>query len=307
MARKSKARSARSRKKKVSRKSRGPKAAFLTQGIGIFSSIPFSQKWRDKFNEGLGVPLPTMVVKDGLGYDQTALETALNELNQSEEIGLIVTMGGVVTLRQALEDPGGATQYFISLFGGRKRVPSPNSEYFLGGVSLESYRHNPARVRRIRNKVAISDKKEICLLSNKNSSMANTEKRAWGGRIAKADIDPATADPLAEYKTAFQAIASFTNPPVKAVVVSADPFYLETGPDLIRAANTWVQGGDRVVCYPLQDYKTLSPAPMQGKRLFFGPNLAEAYKKLGQKARAILDSNIQPVGSLEDATQGDTD
>jgi hypothetical protein len=291
-------------KSKTKKKSTKSKTPFLVQGIGVLSSIPFTGTLRTAFNTGLGKPLPTIVVKDGLGYDQAKLEAALNELNQADEVGLIVTVGGLVTFKQALKDPGGATKYFISLVGGRVGVPGPGNGYFLGGISLESYSRNPLRIREIKRKFSITDNDEFCLLSNPNSTMTPNETNAWiNRRVVAARIDATTSNPASVYQTKFAEISALQNPKVRAVQISADPHFFATGAALVHAANQWIAQAprERIVCYPLQDYSAHRPSG--GRHLLHGPNLGKTYKELGRKARKILNSTTLPSGSTEDATE----
>jgi hypothetical protein len=303
MVKKSKSKSTKKSKSKSKRK-KGSKKPLFVQGIGVLSSIPFvGTPFESAFKSGVGTPLPTMDVKDNLGYDPRRLGVALNDLNQDANIGLIVTIGGSITLSQALKNPGGATQFFISLIGGRVGTPSPTSGYFLGGVSLESYRRNPLRIGDVKSKFSITSDDEFCLLSNPNSAMAPIETGAWiNNRIVPANVDEATADPFAVFKSAFTSISALSTPKIKAVVTSADPFFLVYANHLVQAANDWITGAprDRVVCYPLKDYGAHSPS---GRHMFHGPDLKKAYKALGKKAREILSATTSPIGSIEDAPE----
>jgi hypothetical protein len=239
-------------------------------------------------------------VKDDLGYDPTRLKNGLDALNKNAGIGLIVTIGGLVTLYQAVN---GATNYFISIFGGRNGVPSAGTGYFLGGVCLQSYNRNPLRIAKVKSKFNITSDDELCLLSNPNSSMANIEKNGWvSNRYVSAAIDPGTADPLDAFRQAFTDVVAITNPKIKAVIVSADPYFFSKGSALVQAAKEWIDNAPaetRVVCYPLQDYSAYGPK----KHLLHGPDLKKAYKDLGKKARKILTSTGSPTGTIEDAIE----
>jgi hypothetical protein len=303
MAGKSKSKATKKSKTNSKRKTE-PKKPLFAQGLGVLSSIPFtSSPFETAFKSGFGTPLPKMDVKDNLGYDPRRLGDALNVLNQDANVGLIVTVGGSITLNQALKNPGGATQFFISLIGGRVGTPSPSSGYFLGGVSLESYRRNPLRIDDVKSKFSITLDDELCLLSNPNSAMTPTETGAWiNHRIVQANVDEATASPFTIFKSAFAAISALSAPKIKAVIISADPFFFVYADKLVKAANEWIVGAprDRVVCYPLKDYSAHSPS---GRHMLHGPDLKKAYKALGKKARQILSATTSPIGSIEDAPQ----
>jgi hypothetical protein len=130
---------------------------FLVQGVGIFSSIPFSGTLIETaFKSGLstgGATIPIVMVKDELGYDPTNLKNGLGELNGNAAIGLIVAIGGLVTLNQAADLNEGATNYFISIMGGLNGVPGPTSGYFRGGICLQSYNRNPRRIAKVKTQI----------------------------------------------------------------------------------------------------------------------------------------------------------
>jgi hypothetical protein len=75
---------------------------------------------------------------------------------------------------------------------------------------------------------------------------------------------------------------------VKAIVMSADPFFQDTMDELIDAAN----GTGRYICYPLQAYENTGGThlPTHGKATLFGPSLVGAYKLLGQLASIVLNT-----------------
>jgi hypothetical protein len=284
-------------------------ATSVTQGIGVLSSISFSgTKLADAFEKGLGGSGTYFNVQDNRGYDPQSLNTAVQVLNNDLKVGLIVTVGGLVTAQAAARNTG-ATLPFISLIGGTPGVfPSPGQGYFRGGVSLETFAHNPHRVAHLRS-LGIPESK-VCLLSNPNSHMAAAETAAWVSKgrgpviTAGASAGLGTFNSAATYRPAFAAIAAEN---MMAVVVSADPFFKETMDELIDAANDWIAGGkDRRVCYPLHDYANASgkckPAP--GHTLH-GPILEEAYESLGQMAARCLAGQPTTLQALQISTAHD--
>lgn len=288
---------------KTNAKKKKPKPRFLVQGVGIFSSIPYAgTAIETEFNAGLG-NISTVLIKDELGYDPAKLKNAMLELNKRADVGLIVTIGGLVTLNQAIQNPDGATNYFISLIGGRIGVPSATTGYFLGGICLQSYNRNPLRVAEVKRRFSIALNQELCLLANPKSNMAGVEKTSWiNDRIVKAEVDPGTANPAAVFQQAFADVAAIQGPRIKAVIVSADPYFFTMGAALVQEANRWIgqapAGETRVVCYPLQEYQ--AHGPIGNKRVLHGPKLKKAYKDLGKKARKILVSPTSPTGTLDD-------
>jgi hypothetical protein len=258
----------------------------------VLSSISFSgTKLADAFRKGLARPELYITIEDSCGYDPKSLHKGVHALNNDVHVGLIVTAGGLVVAQEAAK-PTGATLPFISLIGGTPGAfPSVGQGYFRGGVSLETFAHNPHRVAHLKGLGIPEDK--VCLLSNPNSFMSPAEMAAWvaagRGPVIGAGASPGTGpkNSVATYAPAFAAIEAAH---MQAVVVSADPFFKDTMDDLIDAANRWVGGGKgRRIVYPLHDYE--NPAgkcrPSAGHTLH-GPDLTEAYELLGRTAAAFL-------------------
>jgi len=261
-----------------------------TQGIGVLSSIPFAgTKLAAAFDKGFGRAGIYANIKDNCGYDAASLQAAVQALNNDIKIGLIVTVGGLIAAQEAARSTG-ATLPFISLIGG---TPGnfKGGGYFRGGVSLESFAHNPHRIAHLKS-LKIPEEK-ICLLSNPNSFMSPLERTAWqaaprGGVFdAGGTAGAGSPNSTATYKAAFGKISAAG---MMAVVVSADPFFQATMDDLINEANQWIKAGQgRRICYPLHDYANPSGKcqPIAGHTLY-GPDLMEAYALLGQMAAKFL-------------------
>src|ERR1043165_3877085 len=109
----------------------------ITQGIGVLSSISFNgTRLASAFQKGLSNPGIYINVQDNRGYDPKSLHHAVQLLNNDVKVGL-------VTAQEASKNTG-ATLPFISLVGGTPgHFPSPGQGYFRGGVSLETFAHNP--------------------------------------------------------------------------------------------------------------------------------------------------------------------
>ncbi len=273
------------------------------QGVGILSSISFSgTKLADAFQKGLSRPEIYVTIKDNCGYDPKSLHKGVHALNNDLHVGLIVTAGGLIVAREAAK-PTGATLPFISLIGGTPGAfPSVGQGYFRGGVSLETFAHNPHRVAHLKG-LGIPEEK-VCLLSNPNSFMSPTEMAAWvaagRGPVIGAGASPGmgSTNSVATYPPAFAAIEAAH---MQAVVVSADPFFKDTMDDLIDAANRWLAGGKgRRIVYPLHDYGNATGRckPSAGHTLH-GPDLVEAYESLGRTTAAFLagqQTTLQVLG-----------
>jgi hypothetical protein len=217
-------------------------------------------------------------------YKRAKLKAKIEQFNTDSQIGLIVMVGGLVAYEAA--NSGLATKPFLALLGV---TPLDDGSQCFGGVSLDSSRSNPDRINDLvaNNGFAAS---EIGLFQNPNSAMQAQEEQAWTGARpvvkcsvdANGDVNPATypAD-MAQFPAT-----------VKAIVISADPFFQETMEELIGAAN----GTGKYICYPLQAYENTGGTnlPTPGKTTLFGPSLVGAYKLLGQLASIALNTG-EPV------------
>jgi hypothetical protein len=272
------------------------RTASLTQGIGIVSSIDYDVYMSTSFDAGLAPLVPSTTpsagqvyinVQDDLGYQTSQIQTAIQDLNSDSTIGLIITIGGLVTWTVAAQY---ATKPFISLIGGQlPNTPQPPSSYYYGAVSLDSFKSNPGRLKNLVKTKPKVKNSEVWLLNDPRTSMASTEGNGFPG----GGVMPATNginDP-----TKFG--SDFTNIKTnggKAVVISAAPYFYENMEPLIEAANT----SDLYVCYPLLDYANIGGKTQPTPATLFGPALCEAagnkygvsnaYGLLGTMANQVL-------------------
>jgi len=275
------------------------------QGIGVLSSIPFQNKpIQTAFLNGLATPGIYINVQDGngagLGYDTNALTTGLTTLNLDPNVGLIVAVGGSITHNAAMNDVGGALMPFISIVGGKfGNFPNPGNGHFCGSICLQSVSHHALRIAKIKALFNIATNDEICLLYNTNAAMHSNEVLLLKNSVP-VTVDENTVNAGNVYAQAFNSISQIQNPTIKAVIVSADPWFTQTASNLVTAANNWITQlpAQRAVCYCLQEYQQYNPTP--GKRLKYGPLLQDVYKALGQMAKAVLADPT--AGSNEDAT-----
>jgi hypothetical protein len=283
-----------------------PWATSLTQGIGIVSSIGYDALMTTAFDAGLAPLTPTQTLPlspgqvyvppalDNLKFQVQTIRTAIQQLNADTNIGLIVTFGGNVTWNVANQY---ATKPFISLIGGIL----PNtliSPFCAGGVTLNSYETDTARINDLVNVKPKVQPSEIWLLYDPRTFMAPAEQANWtgGGTVAAAN---GISDP-----TKFS--LDFANIPntAKAVVISAAPYFLHQRENLIKAANA----SNLYVCYPLLRYRNNGGTnqPTHGMTTLLGPELCEgagnAYESMGATANAVL-SGQAPNSALKDAPQ----
>ena len=89
---------------------------------------------------------------------------------------------------------------------------------------------------------------EICLFYNPNSEQRNKELGEWkGANPVPGGINASGNNADDKYDRAFGKIPEA----IKAVVVSADPYFQDTKDALIESANATT----KYFCYPLQEYK----------------------------------------------------
>jgi len=267
-----------SKKAKTQKKATGKKR-LVGDYIGVVSTIRIDQEFRNRFKAEVVASIPSMDVKykPNLSYDKLKLTKEIKKFNSDPKCALIVTVGGLVAYEAAnsfLNDTG--DKNFVSLIGGK---PTNQGTHFYGGVSLESYDSNDDRIAHLAGKGYNSS--DICLFHNLNSEMRTKEINKW-----KGDANPVHGGNDKDGKNDKTTLtADFSKITKPAVIVSADPFFLDSKDELIRAANN----SGKYVCYPLQDYASagaLQPTP--NRATLFGPDLKEAYKQLGQQAaRAI--------------------
>jgi hypothetical protein len=270
-----------------------PRAAPLTQGIGIVSSIGYDAAMTTAFNTGLGSLNPTQTILDKLGFKTQNILTAIQQLNGDTNIGLIVTFGGNFTWNVANQY---ATKPFISLVGGI--LPNTQmSPFCAGGVTLNSYETDTARIIDLVNVKPKVQPSEIWLLYDPRASMTPAELANWTGGGTTAATN-GISDP-----TKFS--LDFANIPntAKAVVISAAPYFLHQREELIKAANA----SNLYLCYPLLRYRNAGGTnhPTHGMTTLLGPELCEgagnAYESMGATANTVLSG--APNSAFKDAPQ----
>ncbi len=217
---------------------------------------------------------------DNLGYDRADLRQKFLQLNADSTIALVVTVGGLIIFKVA---DNRSTKKFISLVGGK---PDSNGGSFLGGVSLQSFKMNALRLEHLDD--LGFRKQEVGLFQNPNSDMADREKNRWrGGEVRRGGVDADGNNDPSKFANDLTLFASG----IKAVVISADPFFQKAKNDLVSAANAVAAGpSGKYFCYPLQDYGAATPPPTPGKTTLHGPTLAAPYRLLGVCASLVINS-----------------
>jgi hypothetical protein len=276
------------------RRSTDKGALAATQSIAIVSPIS-TVSWRQAFttalpNNGNGIVLtwddqnPTTAKPYGYGTKKNykALTDAIKS-HDNAQTGLIVTTGGNIAYRAAVDARLQQTP-FISLLGD---VPARGLANFYGGVALQSWLANDARINFMVGKGYHAA--EIGLFCNRRSAIHADEITLWHGSEYYSTGGGNNNDP-----TAFANEFGAVDDSIKALIISADPFFQDNKVLLINACNTWIGGNPAVrkVCYPLADYANVpgtTPVP-PGTSFWYGPNLSNAYTLLGQVAGTALQT-----------------
>jgi hypothetical protein len=257
-------------------------------GIGFLSSLQFTgTPLAQAFDRGLGMAGVYRNTQDRLGYDAARYSSALATLNGDGQVTLIAAAGGIVSELPATAQPQKDT---ISLVGGTIAGSVNPGGRFRRRLSLESVASNPQRIAHLARTFHIQPN-QICLLANPNSKMAASERGPFA-TVRSADIK-ATSTPA---EITSQYTNAFANLSTRAVIVSADPWFFQTGSELVRIANQWVTADPaRRVCYPLQEYEGHGPA--RNQTTLCGPSILQAYEFLGQLAAHVIDPSKPSPGN----------
>jgi hypothetical protein len=248
--------------------------------VGILSSIDYNQHMSDSFNAGyqsVTAALPTFNTHEvDIGYDHLA--KAVTDLNG--HVDLIVTFGGIIAYNAAI---AGATVNFISLIGGKPPAGNwtePPTGFFKGCCDLLSYSTDVDRVNWL-VKTIPTVAGNVGLLYNSHSNMGPTEaKNFTGGQTVNATNG--WNDP-----TAFDQDFDQFDDDIRAVVISADPYFHRNKDQLVGAAND----ADRYICYPLLSYEDAGPSDdweVIGPDLHKKNSTSAAYYRMGVMAAHVI-------------------
>jgi hypothetical protein len=273
--------------------------------IGYLTSGKFDGSFKDHFLQGLlaanwngdqGDAAHTVDIKpkEANGdYDSTDSKQTLNKgvksLNNDDDVKLIVAVGGLVSAFAAAKH---SEKPYLVLIGQMPDVGDFDFDMdgqFCGGINLDMVAANATRNERIA-KAANCRPDEVCLVFNTNARMARAERQAWKNRgwptvIGGVDADGDNDDD--DFKRVFKRVVKKRN--AKAIVISSDPFFARNRDKLVREANA--PNSTLPVCYPSQYFAKAVPAPTS-RDMWYGPDLDEAYRLLGEKAGGLLTQII---------------
>src|SRR5215831_17582674 len=253
----------------------GPTAAprFLNpKKVGLLSSIDLSLDLVAAFDAGLSVQ--RFGAKGKASYDPSKIQQYEADLkNGGTEF--IAAVGGSIVMAAIINST--TPLPFVSLVGA---MPKDIGAFCLGGVSLESWASNKDRIAILKSKLSLANADNVALYRNTQSAMAPDEAADWTLQVAPsaANIIPTSGN----YNTDFSSIPAA----IQGIVVSSDPTFQQNKDALVAAINTWVgAAANRYVVYPLQIYSRAAQPPATTESTLYGPDLYQAYYKLGQLAR----------------------
>jgi len=265
------------------------RARVLTKPMIVVTTIHLNNQLRAAFEATAG---QTPAYHDGIDYSQIA--HYMSQVDGPNR--LIVTGGGLIAFLAAKQYIVQGT--FVSLLG---MVPTGNLGNCYGGVSLNSFGDNSARVDFLVNHNGRA-RAGIGLFCNPNSPITPDEVQNWA-TIAGVNQTIAYGGNTGGHNNSTHYLADLNgaDPNITTMIISADPFFQDTKDKLIGAANQWVTNapaGTRYVCYPFADYSNTNspsgPTPTHGTASWYGPSLLAAYGLLGTAA-ALAETATSPL------------
>jgi hypothetical protein len=278
----------------------------VTKTIGFVSTIKVkNNSLQTNFESGVNNTNFTPKYKDAVGYKENDLSKLEAEITNFSGKDLIVTAGGLVAYEAASET---TALPFLSLTGV---TPTTHPANYKGGISLESYNTHVDRITFLTTLTPILNPAtnyaitEIGLFYNGNAKMdwaaTPVELNVWRGLVGVNTQDfPGGRDGTKNNdKTKYPADLAAIPVGIKALVISADPYFQDTMDDLVKACNDWIDAGAamqppilRYVCYPSFMYSASNPVPTKKRSAVYGPDLNNAYNLLGQRVSQYLNQYI---------------
>jgi hypothetical protein len=239
--------------------------------VGVISSISVTTALKNAIVKGGNFTAQQLSINGGLGYDQATLQGAISLFNNDANIELIITVGGGITYAAAAA-MAALAKPFVSVVGEEPPDPAPQC---YGGVTLRSCQADAKRIGKTLHDKGFQPA-EIGLYYNPKSVMATAENLSWpGGQVIAATVPNDEANypgDLAQFSAG-----------IKAIVISADPFFQDTKDALTAAVNNT----NKYCCYSVQDFN--------GKHLkasMHGPKLKEVYSLIGTLAANVLTNGF---------------
>jgi hypothetical protein len=280
------------------RKALLPRAA---NKAGLLSTISITDEQRTAFEYGFGSNNHTK--RDNLGYAPNDIRKGKKQLKDDERCNVLGVTGGRAAYDAIFAE---YNPTFVCLVG---ELPDLNDlRNCAGGISLDTWKSNADRLAYLTAKLGCNAN-QVGLYYNPNSGVAAHEVPEWdrinppvaGVSRARAFSGAGGVGTAAPTNNAAQFAVDFAPAGnlfqgLRAVIISADPFFQANKNPLIQASNNWLTGAaNRYICYPLQDYKNVGAAPVNrptGTRsTLYGPDLSTAYSVLGFLAKSAVENN----------------
>jgi hypothetical protein len=215
------------------------------------------------------------------GGTHQELNNAVKSLNATADV--IVTVGGSIAAKAAADFA--KDKPFLAIVGTTPSFAIDPHRTFRGGINLDTPASDTARNGYLTANWTIPANR-VCLLYNKNAQMGQGEVSAWRSQGWPAQEAGSGDNSAIDFAKAFSNAAQMSD----AVVVSADPYFTQQRIPLVSAANT----SNLKVCYPFQFYGDALPA--SGRSMWYGPDLVDAYGKMGTKAASVLSNSNTSTG-----------
>lgn len=265
--------------------------------VGLLSSIPVPDYLVQAFKYGTG-PGMTHADPEIKDYVVQSLQNGKNNLKNNKHCNVIATVGGSVVFEAINQQNNNPV--FVSLFGVLPTsTQAADTGNCCGGIAVGGWRSNQARINYLRTKLGCAAN-EIGLYYNPNSAMSVDEVGDWDRINPPPGTEPSSAirfsgantttktNDAARFHQDLNVTANYIPARVRAIIVSADPFFQANKNTLVAELNTWATPANRYVCYPLQDYS--SGNPTSTKASLYGPNLQSIYRMLGFLAASVIDN-----------------
>ena len=201
-----------------------------------------------------------------------------------KRVDVVAATGGLVSVRAAEDQAEKASSKIPIIFIGGREKPKPGEHgantrgIHLGTTKEKVEDHH--RYRTLRKLVGSGG--TISQIINKHSKVNDVEQK-WPKPLVAGTVKELDA----AFKTASGANAA------KAVLVSADPFFHRQRAKIVGLAKKY----KIAACYPWREYVDA------GGLMSHGPNLANAYRRLGIWAGLVLDGTR--LGDLPNADAGE--
>jgi hypothetical protein len=269
-----------------------------TPSIGFLCSVKENEAkdFLTAFKDGLGSTATVVPKYANAKYkrrDISKLVDLAKELMQVDQVQVLVTVGGVVSLQaavQAATDLGNTTVPILFMVGREFGVTHANIS---GGINLDIPSYNSERVIALQNPPYNARVGRVGLLVNDNAVWGRDEKNAWNPSWGPVKLVGETeSNDKIDLPGAINALAAAAD----GIVISSDAFFTSKRILLVQRLNA----KNMPVCYPFDSYRRPSSGVIArpGKSMRYGVDLLAQYRALGLKAADALEAVIKNPGTI---------